>query len=57
LKEQLGEKAISVEGYSNGEWIVGDYGDLIVHVFTPDKRAYYDLERLWRHAREAPLPS
>jgi ribosome-associated protein len=36
---------------------VGDYGDLIVHVFTPDKRAYYDLERLWRHAREAPLPS
>ena len=57
MKEQLGEKAISVEGYSNGEWIVGDFVDLIVHVFTPDKRAYYDLERLWRHAREAPLPS
>jgi ribosome-associated protein len=57
MKEQLGEKAVSVEGYSNGEWIVGDFVDLIVHVFTPDKRAYYDLERLWRHAREAPLPS
>ena len=57
MKEQLGERANSVEGYSNGEWIVGDYGDLIVHVFTPDKRAYYDLERLWRHAREAPSPA
>ena len=57
MKEQLGEKAVSVEGYSNGEWIVCDFVDLIVHVFTPDKRAYYDLERLWRHAREAPLPS
>ena len=56
MKEQLGEKAIRVEGYQHGEWIVGDFVDLIVHVFTPEKRAYYDLERLWRHAKEAPLP-
>jgi ribosome-associated protein len=57
MKEQRGEKAMSVEGYSGGEWILGDFGDLIVHVFTPDKREYYDLERLWRHASDVALPA
>ena len=57
MKEQRGDKAISVEGYGAGEWILGDFGDLIVHVFTPEKRAYYDLERLWRHAAPVPLPA
>jgi len=57
MKEHLGERAIGVEGYEGGEWIVGDFGDLIVHVFTPDKRVYYDLERLWRHAANVPLPA
>ena len=56
MKEQRGDKATSVEGYGAGEWVVGDYGDLIVHIFTPEKRAYYDLERLWRHAANVPLP-
>jgi ribosome-associated protein len=56
MKEQRGDRAISVEGYGAGEWILGDFGDLIVHIFTPEKRAYYDLERLWRHAANVPLP-
>jgi ribosome-associated protein len=56
MKEQRGDRAIHVEGYGGGDWIVGDFGDLIVHVFTPEKRAYYDLERLWRHAANVPLP-
>ena len=56
MKEQRGDRAISVEGYGSGEWILGDFGDLIVHIFTPEKRAYYDLERLWRHAANVPLP-
>lgn len=51
LKKQRGEMPHSVEGFSNAEWILGDYGDLIVHVFTPEKREFYDLERLWRHAK------
>jgi ribosome-associated protein len=57
MKEQRGDRAISVEGYGGGEWILGDFGDLIVHIFTPEKRAYYDLERLWRHAASVPLPA
>ncbi len=57
MKEQRGDKAVSVEGYAGGEWIVGDFGDMIVHVFTPEKRTFYDLERLWRHAANVPLPA
>jgi ribosome-associated protein len=57
MKQQLGEVAASVEGYSTAEWICGDYGDLIVHIFTPEKREYYDLERLWRHAQPVALPA
>ncbi len=56
LKKQAGELPLSVEGYENGEWILGDYGDLVLHVFSPDKREYYQLERLWRDAKEVPLP-
>jgi len=56
LKEH-GERAISVEGINNAEWILADYGDFIVHVFSPQSRQYYDLERLWRHAREVPIPA
>jgi ribosome-associated protein len=50
LKE-MGELPISVEGYGTAEWILLDYGDFIVHIFSDTARAYYDLERLWRHAK------
>jgi ribosome-associated protein len=36
-----------LEGYPRQEWILIDYGDFVVHVFTPRSRAFYDLERLW----------
>ena len=36
-----------VEGYPRQEWILMDYGDVVVHVFTPRMRRFYDLERLW----------
>jgi ribosome-associated protein len=54
LKE-TGELPISVEGYEAAEWILMDYGDFIVHIFSETARAYYDLERLWRHARSVDL--
>lgn len=56
MKKEAGELPRSVEGYDNAEWILGDYGDLLVHVFDPAKREYYDLERLWRHARAVAAP-
>jgi ribosome-associated protein len=48
---EVGEFPISVEGYSAAEWILMDYGDFIVHVFSETARSYYELERLWRHAK------
>lgn len=50
LKE-LGELPVSVEGYDTAEWILMDYGDFIVHIFAESTRSYYNLERLWRHAK------
>ena len=35
---------------NQGEWILLDYGDFLIHIFTPEKRAFYDLERLWSNA-------
>jgi len=42
-----GYRPTHVEGYPRHEWILLDYGDFIVHIFTPATRAFYDLERLW----------
>jgi ribosome-associated protein len=40
-----------VEGYKQAEWVLLDYVDFVVHVFSPKARKYYDLERLWKSAR------
>ena len=46
-----------VEGYNTAEWILMDYGDIIIHIFEQKAREFYDLERLWRDARRIPLPA
>jgi ribosome-associated protein len=56
LKE-LGELPVSAEGHDTGEWILLDYGDFLVHVLSSTARSYYDLERLWRHAKAVNLES
>lgn len=47
---QLGSKACHTEGYAAGDWILLDFIDIVVHIFTPATRSFYDLERLWRDA-------
>jgi len=47
---KLGEKKDHIEGYTEGIWILIDYTDLIVHIFTKEAREYYDLEHLWGDA-------
>jgi len=56
LKE-LGELPVSAEGYDPAEWILLDYGDFLVHILSTAARSYYDLERLWRHAKAVDLES
>ncbi|HEV8592079.1 MAG TPA: ribosome silencing factor [Pyrinomonadaceae bacterium] len=57
LKKQLNAKAVRIEGYNTGEWVLLDYGDFIVHIFNKDAREFYDLERLWRDARKVEIPA
>lgn len=42
----------NIEGYRQAEWVLLDYVDFVVHVFSPTARSYYDLERLWRTAKK-----
>jgi ribosome-associated protein len=44
------ERALGVEGQQEGRWVLIDLGDIVVHVFQPDVRAHYDLDRLWSDA-------
>ena len=49
--ERTGMRAIHVEGYKQAEWVLLDYVDFVVHVFSEKARSYYDLERLWKSAK------
>lgn len=49
LKE-AGERPKSIEGYTNAEWILMDYTDYVINIFSETARSFYDLERLWRDA-------
>jgi ribosome-associated protein len=47
IAEHDGSKPNAVEGLADASWVLLDYGDLVVHVFLDETRAYYDLDRLW----------
>ncbi len=51
-----GYRPLGIEGRQHGGWVLMDYGAFVVHVFTPEKREFYDLERLWKKAPRLPLP-
>lgn len=54
VQDELSKEGISVrqiEGYQTGNWILMDYGDIIIHIFSSDDRLFYDLERIWRDGK------
>lgn len=52
-----GERPISREGEANGNWVLLDFGSLVVHVMDEDTRRHYNLEGLWNAGRELELPA
>lgn len=53
--EQLGVPCKAREGWTEARWVLLDFGDLVVHVFRPEEREFYNLERLWGDAVEVPF--
>ena len=53
--EKQGETVHHIEGHRGGTWLLMDFSDVVVHVFTDEARKFYDLERLWRDAEEIDL--
>ncbi|HWR49480.1 MAG TPA: ribosome silencing factor [Bryobacteraceae bacterium] len=53
--KQDGRIPLGIEGYDKAEWVLLDYGDFLVHVFSEAARKFYDLERLWRAAKDVPV--
>jgi ribosome-associated protein len=50
--EEIGERPASMEGYNQAEWVLLDYVDFVLHIFSERARKFYDLERLWKSARK-----
>lgn len=57
VKKAVGEPAWHKEGFENSEWILLDYFDVVVHVFQPEFRSFYQLEKLWADAPREDIPS
>lgn len=55
VADELGEPLLHREGHRGGTWVLLDFGCLVVHVFTEETRAFYDLERLWNDATPVPI--
>ena len=60
IQEQLKKKSrllpSHLEGYAQSEWILLDYFDFVIHIFSEKAREFYDLERLWKEAPRVPVP-
>lgn len=57
MLSRTGERPLSIEGMTSGQWVLLDFGDVVVHVFRQDARSHYAIERLWSDARPVKIPA
>lgn len=57
IRRELADEPRGVQGYDDSHWIVMDYGDVVVHLFDAESRAYWDLENLWADASRVAIPA
>lgn len=57
VRETLGDRLMGTEGYTEGRWILLDYGNVVIHLFDDEAREYYGLEHLWSRAPRVPVPA
>src|SRR5574344_702049 len=56
VRINAGEKPTHIEGLNNAQWVAMDYSDVLVHIFLPETRSFYDLENLWEDAKLTRIP-
>lgn len=56
VRKETGNKVYSVDGVKNAQWVAMDYSDVLVHVFLPEVREFYNLEHLWADAKLTSVP-
>lgn len=56
-RDKAGQRPLAVDGMRNAQWVAMDYSDVIVHVFLPEARTFYDIEHLWADASLTELPN
>lgn len=56
VKQNTGEYVLAIDGQRTAEWIAMDYADVVVHIFLPETRTYYNLENLWADAQLTSIP-
>ena len=57
VRKETGEKPFGVDGLRNSQWVALDYSDVLVHIFLPDTREFYNLENLWADAKLTEIPN
>jgi ribosome-associated protein len=55
FEDSMGDRRLGIEGYEESRWILLDYGDVVIHLFDAETRAYYALEDLWAQAKRVPF--
>ena len=56
VREEAGQKPTAIDGLRNAQWIAMDYSDVMVHIFLPEAREFYNLENLWADAKLTNIP-